>query len=254
MGAPPSLFMSEILQKALASMTRGANMRGVLIKSSALAVSSTIVTIPYFYYMVFIVQGQGNFSEYASPWYFLFAELFLLFIICFLSAMVGFSFYRRYDLPGFGDLSGFADALPLLLAWATVMVFLSYFLFDRYFMELSPVSYPKDKFYLIFFPFQGAFTDEIILRFCLVTISVGLFRNKWLGIVFVSVLASIFTLKYFNFIGVTLDFGFLLLAQLFLSFLSNLLLGYFFVTRGLIFSMALKFMFGMKYIVALCAI
>ena len=224
------------------------------MKSSALAVSSIIVTLPYFHYMIFIVQGQDRFTGYTSPWRFLFAELFLLFIICFLSSMVGFSFSKRYALPGLGDLRGFTDALPPLLIWASVMVFLSYFLFDRYFIELSPISYPKGRFYLIFFPFQGAFTDEIILRFCLVTISVGLFRDKWRGIVFVSVLSSLFTLKYFNFVGVKLDFGFLFLAQLFLSFFSNLLLGYFFVTRGLIYSMALKFMFGMKYIVVSCVL
>ena len=219
------------------------------MKSSALAVSSIIVTLPYFHYMVFIIQGQDHFAEYTSPWRFLLAELFLLFIICFLSSMVGFSFSKRYELPGVGDLRGFSDALAPLLFWASVMVFLSYFFFDRYFIELSPISYPEDGFYLIFFPLQGAFTDEIILRFCLVTICVGLFRDKWRGIIFVSALASFLTLKYFNFVGVKLDFGFLFLVKFFLSFLSNLLLGYFFVTRGLIFSMALKFMFGMKYII-----
>jgi hypothetical protein len=227
--------MNEILHKALVSMTRGANMQRVLLKSLALAVSSIIVTLPYFHYMVFIVQGQNRFTEYTSPWRFLFAELFLLFIICFLSSMVGFSFSKRYELPGFGDLRDFTDALPSLLLWALVMVSFSYIFFDRYFIELSPISYPKNGLCLIFFPFQGAFTDEIILRFCLVTISVGLFKDKWRGVVFVSILASIFTLKYFNFVGVKLDFGFLFLAQLSLSFLSNLLLGYFFVTRGLIF-------------------
>ncbi|MFC1489159.1 hypothetical protein ACFL6B_04850, partial [Thermodesulfobacteriota bacterium] len=68
--------MNEILHKALVSMTRGANMRRVLLKSSALAVSSIIVAVPYFHYMIFIVQGQDRFAEYTSPWHFLFAELF----------------------------------------------------------------------------------------------------------------------------------------------------------------------------------
>jgi hypothetical protein len=129
------------------------------------------------------------------------------------------------------------------------MMALSYFLFDRYFFEISPLSYPKEVLYLISLPFKGAFSEEIILRLCLVTLSVGLLKSKGAGVVLVSTLASLFTIKYFHFFGIEFGFNYLFITQVLLSFSANLFLGYIFVTRGLLYSMALKFLFGIKYVI-----
>jgi hypothetical protein len=97
------------------------------------------------------------------------------------------------------------------------------------------------------YPFKRAFTDEIILRFCLVTIAVGLFKSKSAGVILVSAFAAIATVKYFLFIGLPVGLNTIFLTQLFIGFLANLLLGYLFVARGLLYSMSLGFVFGMKY-------
>jgi hypothetical protein len=44
--------------------------------------------------------------------------------------------------------------------------------------------------------------------------------------------------------------GALFITQLFLSFIVNLFLGYLFVYRGLLYAMAFKVFFGMRYIIA----
>lgn len=230
-------------------MTRGADMRRVLVKSSALAICSTLFTLPYFYYLIFIVPGGGHFPETPNPLGLLFSELFLLFILCFLSAIVGFSFSKRFELPGFGDPKYFFQSLPLLLVLGIAMVALSYFLFDRYFFKISPISYPKEALYFISFHLKGAFTEEIILRFCLVTLSVGLLKSKGAGVILVSIFASLFTVKYFLFFGIKFGLNYLFIAQILLSFSANIFLGYIFITRGLLYSMALKFLFGIKYII-----
>jgi len=224
-------------------------MRRVIVMSSALAASSTLFTFPFFHYLIFVVPYTCLLTETRYHWDFLFAQLFLLFFICLLSAIVGFSFSKRFKLPGFGNPRDFINAIPHLLTLASIMIIISYFFFDRYFYEISPSSYPKGFIYLISLPFKGAFTDEIILRFCLVTLSVGLFKHKGAGVIFVSVLASLFTIKYLNFIGIRLYLSYLFLIQLFLSFVCNLVLGYLFVTRGLLYSMTLNFLFSMKYFV-----
>ena len=133
------------------------------------------------------------------------------------------------------------------------MALVSYFLFDRYFFEVSPLSYPKDVLYLVSLPFKGAFTDEVILRLCLVTLSVGLLKRKGAGVVLASAVASFFTIKYFIFMGISCGLNYLFIVQLILSFAANLLLGYLFVTRGLLYAMALKFLFGMKQVIVSCA-
>lgn len=226
-------------------------MREVFIKSSALALLSTLFSVPYFHYMLFVVADQRRFAEGFDPWGFLYGELFVLFLICLLAAMVGFSLSIRLGLPGFGDPGELFRSIPWLLALAFGMIVLSYFLFDRYFFEISPISYPKKSIYLLSLPFKGVFTDEVILRFCLITLSVGLFKHKGAAVGFVSALASLLTIKYFYFLGIQPGLNYIFLVQLFLSFLSNFLLGYLFVTRGLLYSMTLKFLFGMKYFAVL---
>jgi len=230
-------------------MTRGADMRGVLFKSSALAISATLFTLPYFHYLIFDVSHEGRFPKGVEPWDLLLSQLFLLLIVCFLSGIVGFSFSKRFDLPGFGDPRRFIPSIPFLVVTGGVMISISYFVFDRHFIEISPHSYPEHVFYLITMPFKEALTDEMILRLCLVTLCVGLFKRKGLGVFFVSAIAPFFTVKYFRFIGVEFGSHYLFISHLILSFLANLLLGYLFVAHGLLYSMALRFLLGMKYMV-----
>ena len=235
-------------------MTRGADMRGVLVKSSALATACTLFTFPYFHYLIFIVLDRYRLPTGLGPWGLLFSQLLLLFIVCLLAAMVGFSFSKRFGLPGFGDWRHLARTIPFLLVLAVGMITLSYLFFDRYFVRISPVSYPKDLLYLISIPFKEAFTEEIILRYCLVTLGIGLFKSKKAGVLLVSALASLFTIKYFHFIGIKVGLDYFFITQLLLSFSANLLLGYLFFTRGLLFCMALRCLFGMKYALVSCAI
>ncbi len=239
--------MYEILQKAFARMTRGANAYHVVVNSLALAIASTLFTLPYFYRLISQVSNQDLFSIGHNSYGLLLAELFLLFILSLLSAMVGFSFSKRFDLPGFGDLKGFIRSMPFLLLGGAIMILLSFFLFDQYFFKISPASYPRGILYLISFPFKGAFTDELILRFCLVTIAAGLLKSESAGVGLVSAFSSLFAIKYFHFIGVNIDSNYLYVTYFVFSFLANFLLGYLYVKKGLIYSMALSFLFDLKY-------
>ncbi|MFC1535289.1 hypothetical protein ACFL7M_18220 [Thermodesulfobacteriota bacterium] len=244
--------MSEIWRRAFNTVTYGADFRQTLLKSMALAIPATIVTLPYFYHLISVIPKDGPLSRAAGSWSLILTQLFLLLIVCLLSAMVGFSFSRRFKLPGFGDRKEFIASMPLLMILGTFMVTLSYLLFDRYFYEISPSSYPEGLLYLISFPIKGAFTEEIILRLCMVTIGIGLLKNRIAGVVLVSILASFFTLKYFFFIGIGFGPNYLLIIQFLLSFSANLILGYLFVTKGLLYSMTLKLILGMKYTVVTC--
>jgi len=230
-------------------MTREADMLKLLVKSSALAICSTVFAIPYFYHLILLTPIMAPLPLSLGLRGFLFMGLFLLFILCLLSAVVGFSFSERRGLPGFGDKTRFIRSIPLLLLLGAVMTALSYFLFDRFFFKLSPASYPKNLLYLVSFPLKAAFTEEVILRFSLVTIGVGIFRSKGAGVALAAAVAALFTLKYFQLVGISFHLNYLIVTPLILSFLANLILGYLFVSRGLLYAMALNFLFGMKYAV-----
>ncbi len=114
--------MRGIWHRVFASVTRGVDMSGVLLKSSVLAICSAIFTLPYFYYLTSMASDEGRFPKDLNLWGFLFAELFLLFILCLLSAIVGLSFSKRYDLPGFGDQRHFINSIHILLGMGAAMI------------------------------------------------------------------------------------------------------------------------------------
>jgi hypothetical protein len=238
---------AEIWQRVLDTVTRGADMRAVMIRSFVLSVCCTLFALPYFHYLIFFARGREVLPHTGHPWNLLLTQLFLLFFLCLLSSMVGFSFSKRLGLPGLGDPSALKEDLPVLLTLGALMMCLSYFLFDRYFYEVSPLSYPQGTLYLLFLPFKGAFTEETILRLCLVTLCIGIVKRKGAGILLASFVASFFSIKYFHFMGIEWGFNYLFTVQVLLSFAAHLLLGYLFVTRGFLYAMTLKFLFGIKY-------
>jgi len=239
--------MGDIRYKLSASLTAGAEIRRVFIKSLALSVCCTLSAIPYFYHLLFIAPmiAMASLPLGIGLRGFLFMELFILFLLCLLSALVGFSFSERRGLPGFGDKIRFKQALPSLILVGATMTTLSILFFDRFFFTLSPASYPKGILYIISFSLKAAFTDEVILRFGLVTIGVGIFRSKAIGVVLGAALAVLFTLKSFQFMGMGTSLHYIMITRLLIIFFTNLILGYLFVTRGLLYAMALNFILAM---------
>jgi hypothetical protein len=199
--------------------------------------------------MASAVLGGGDLPRGLHAGNFLFTQVLLLFIICLLSAIIGFSFAKRYGLPGFGDHQRFFRILPALLVIGGVVITLSYFFFDRRFFEASPLSYPRDLLYLLSMPLKGAFTEEVILRLCMVTLAVGFLKSKKGGVLLVAVAAPLLTIKYFHFVGMEVGFNYLFVTQIVLSFTANLFLGYLFVVHGLLSAMAFKLFLDMKYFV-----
>ena len=244
--------MTKIWYKVLVSLTRGTDMRLVLIQASGLALLACLFTLPHFYHLIFGVTGRVSQVGYSNPWVLLFTQLFLLLIVSLSSATVGLSFLKKFDLPEIWNWNTFAHSIPLLLFLGAVMAFLSYFLFDRYFVEISPDSYPRGALYLISFHFKNAFTDEIILRLCFLTICIGLLKNRIAAVILLSIIASLFSIKYFNFMGI--EFTRVFIPHFALSFIGNLILGYVFVTRGLFCSMFLKLIYSTKYVIVALSI
>ncbi|MBW1802337.1 MAG: hypothetical protein JRJ85_16605 [Deltaproteobacteria bacterium] len=231
------------------TMTGGADMKAVLLKSLVLALVATIFSIPYIYHLILLRPFTSPLILHLGLYKFLVIEMLLLFTLCLLCALIGFSFSQRRGLPGLGDTTGFLSSIPLLLCIACLMTVLSYVFFDRHFFKLSPASYPRNALYLLTFPLKAAFLDELILRFALVTIGIGIFRRRLIGVLFGAVAATLFGLKYLQFIGIPFRLNELLIVKFLLSFTAAFILGYFFVARGLIYSMCLNFLFNLKYAV-----
>jgi hypothetical protein len=240
--------MAEIGKRLFLSLTAGTDVPLVLLKSSIISLLSCLVTIPYFYYIIFNVSHSTVYKAMPDPWALLFIELFLLFVICLLSSTVGLIFVKRYGLPGLWDEKPSFNSMLFLFLIGCTMIFASYFIFDRHFLLISPISYPKDVFYILTFPLKGALTEEVILRLGMVTIGCGLVKNKMASVFVVSIVASILYSQYFDFIGENLKTNNLHITQALITLTGNVILGYLFISKGLVYSMALKFVFGLKYL------
>ncbi len=239
--------MERPWRKSFAHMSRGVEARHVVIQALSLALLSALFTSPYFYYLLVNVHPvNGNQTKHIF-WEILISQLFLVFIICLISAMVGLVYSKRYELMGLGDPKHLLESLPQLSALGIVLIVVSYFLFDRHFITISPISYPKDAFYLLILPLKEAFTGEIILRLGLVTILVGLLKRKFTAVSIVAVFSALLSIKYNRFAGINIGFEFIFIGQLICSMTIGLISGYLFVTRGLFSAMFFRFILGFRY-------
>ena len=137
---------------------------------------------------------------------------------------------------------------PLLVFGGLALAGLTYFLFDRYFYVVSPGSYPTSVLMLFCLPVKGAVTDEVILRLGLLTPAVGLLKHRGAGVILIAALASLMSLRYFQFLGIPVGLNYVTIAHLVLSFLGNVVLGSLYVSRGLMHTMILKAVYGSRYL------
>lgn len=240
--------MENQWRNAMAGLTRGADLWKVSLKSCALASIATVLIIPYFHSLLFHIQRQFPIRATAFPWDLLYSQSALFFIICLLSSMVGYGFMERYALPGFGRIGKWRRSLPFLLATGLFLMLISCLLSDSGFSRTAPALWPKrEAVYLLTMPLNSMITDETILRFGFVTIAVGLCRNKPAGVALAALFAAMLTEKYFIFIGVPAAPEYLSAVRFVFSFGINFILGWLFITRGLLSSMTVNFVLGLHY-------
>jgi len=240
---------SSILSRALERMTRGANPKRVIREASVLSIFAVVSAIPYIRYLLNMAVGRGVLGTETASIVFI-TDLFLLGVLLFLCALVGLSFAPRYRLPGLGLTKQVVYDLPLVVFGGLALAALTFFFFDRYFYVVSPVSYPTSELMLIFLPLKGALTDEVILRLGMLTLAVGVLKQRDAAVMLVAALAAMMSLRYFQFLGIQLGFNYVIVAHLVISFVGNLALGYLYVHRGLMHAMIFKVIYGCRYLAA----
>ena len=237
----------SILGRALEGMTRGANPEVVVPLAMCLTLLALAATVPYLQYLLETAVVRGMLGLETASNVFV-TDLLLLALLLFLSSLVGLSFAPRYRLPGLGLTKQVVRDLPLLVLGGLTLAAVSFVLFDRYFYSVSPGSYPISPLMLVSLPLKGALADEIILRLGILTLAVGLLRHRGAGVILTAALAALMSLRYFQFLGMSLGVNYIMIAHLSLSFAGNLALGYLYVHRGLAHAMILKVIYGCRYL------
>jgi len=242
--------MNPMWRLVFKNMAGGQSSREVIFKSAAMALPATLLAIPYFYFLLFDFPRKSGLCGWDNAYSILWGQTAMIFVVCMLSAIGGSVFTRRLHLPGIGEKKHWLNELPYLAAGGLVLMLIIYLAFDRYFYPVSPGSYPDLGIYTALLPLKGVFTEELILRYGLVTLAVGICRNRYGGAALVAGFATLLSIKYLEFAGIPLEWGYLCIIQLVFSFTVNFILGAVFVTRGLLSAMTLKLMLELRYVLA----
>ncbi|MFH1490450.1 MAG: hypothetical protein ABII06_16200, partial [Pseudomonadota bacterium] len=130
-------FETRVLRKRISSsLTGNARAGQVVLKSLVMALGATLFAAPYFNHLIHLSPMTADDASGKGVVGFLFMELFLLFILSLLCALIGFSFAGRRGLPGLGDRSVFVRDAPRLFFLGLALTALSILFFDRRFYEI----------------------------------------------------------------------------------------------------------------------
>ncbi len=192
---------------------------------------------------------ESGYAAPPDPTSLILSQLAVVLGLSFICSTSGIYYSGRSGLPGLGDPRKLPRALPKLALTAAVMGVFSYFLFDRHFISISPASYPENIHYILSVALKNAVTEEVILRLGITSLAVALLGSRRYGVILSALITALFSLRYSSFIGETPVLNYIFITQVSLAFLSGLVTGYFFVTKGLIFSMTLRFILSGKLLV-----
>ncbi len=113
-----------------------------------------------------------------SAYYLALSQSFIVFCLAFLSALIGFVYAERLRLPGFGKPADIQAWLPIGLGAGLVFTPVSYMALDQGVIRSIPEIYPASVTWALVVMLGGALSQEVIVRFGLLTIGIY-FWDRW---------------------------------------------------------------------------
>lgn len=224
-----------------------------------IGIAAVLAAFPYTY-----IQSHGSWAvpiardwgESVPPGLVFAFQFSLLTTIALISAFTGSLLHDRYKLPGLGEPREAYRTFIKWGGWAAVAgIFLGWFLHDRFFYAVVPAKtgiymYPKDIFTSATLVVQTVFTKEVIFRFGLLTLAVGLFRGKHntLAVILTALFAPALSLRQLLFVDYAF-FDFHTVSTLIWSLSLNLLVGFIYVKKGLFSTMTVRMCVDLRYLI-----
>ena len=163
-----------------------------------LAGSTMFVSYPWFYYqykhMTLEIFSRAPTGHQLIV--FAMGQSLILFAAALICSLVGFLYYDRLGLVGFGKLSDLRAWLPWALVLGILITPLLYYLADRRLMSLIPEAFPRPWPWALAWMAGSALSQEVVARFGLLSIGVYLLRwrsfkgHPWPAIAAVSVFSA----------------------------------------------------------------
>lgn len=181
----------------------------------------------------------------------------VVFALAFLCSLVGFLYAQRLELPGFGALQDIRYWLPLGFGVGLICTPVAYFAIDRELIQILPELYPEFVLPAVAKMVGTAFTQEVVLRFGLLTICVYFLR--WGNILNGRRITAVIVIAAFGALGTYLTLVEFQLAHrlsgaemglaLFLSFVFQWLYSEIYLRWGFLAVVCMHLGFSVKFIV-----
>lgn len=159
-----------------------------------------------------------------------------------IASLVGVFFSERYGLVGKGDLKSVKRAWAWILIAGPLLALGGYLVFGRVYAERAPGIFPTSLSWALVLMLKGAVFDEVVCRFGMMTIAMGVSRRFWTANVLQATFFTVVGLKGMQLHGLAPDWGVFLFADLASAFVMHVLQGFVCARHGLLASIALHFM------------
>ncbi len=226
----------------------------VLVKALKFAAVCTVAVAPNVVDCYFFNPGyrdamlKAGAPESSLP--FLFArDLMLVFFALVMSAACGFAWSDGEKVAGFGTPEGLRKNLKTLLLLGPALAVATAFLLDKGLIRDFPRLYPKSPIVALSIPLRAAFFEEVICRFGMLVILFRLLRSVPAAILLSSAFNVALGLKSAIFVGFPLRMDWLTAEIVVAKLCLAAFFGYFFCKRGLMATIALRFIMDLKHIV-----
>ena len=234
----------------------GKSFKDVLRNSFFLTIAVFALSYPYLYhYIVHRPDYLSKFNEKISNLSTLNALLFSLdqliifIVLIYICSFVGFGFSEKYKFKGLGKFGETRKDLKYLLLVAIPLNIAIYLAFDKSMQEKIPTLYPDSYKWGLAKALMSSSTFEVVSKFGLVTIVMGIFRNKHLAVILPAIFFAILVPKTFADYGVEFGRDYLSIMALSLALVYGIASGYLYVYRGLITVFVLRLLLDLKYFI-----
>jgi hypothetical protein len=234
----------------------GQKFKDVIKKSFLLTSATFFLSYPYLYhYMVhkpdYLSPFNAKNAALSSEGALLFqlGQILAFLFLIFISSFTGFGFSEKYGLGGFGNLTNLKRDLRFLPIAAIPIGIAIFFAFDKFLIDKIPTLYPNDPKWGFAKALITSSTFEVVSKFGLLTVAMGIFRNKHIAVFLSAVFFAILVPRTFAEYGVIIGWDYLSIFAIASTFIYGILSGYLFIWRGLMTVIAFRFLLDLKYFV-----
>lgn len=216
------------------------------------------LSLPMFHYQFRHLTGEVFRGQptVEMAWRLALSQSFMVFCLAFMSSLIGFIYAEKLRLPGLGKAADIRVWLPGGLAAGLIFTPISYILLDREVIRLIPGIHPSSLSWTLPVMLAGAFCQEVIIRFGLLTIALYLWNRwtekgrPWPAIALISAFGATGSWLLISRLGIAGGLSHSqIMTMVVLSFLTQWILGEVYVKKGLSASICVHLGLSAKYLV-----